>query len=156
MFNRIPSILIENNPSVTPTMGNIILIVALFVGRLLGGVALRYIKPRVFLFITLAVSVAGNAILFMPYNSLLTWLSFILIGVGFANVFPLIFSMCVDRCPSKSNEISGLMTTAIVGAAIVPLATGAAASANSKYAFVVTLACLAYLVVVAFCNGKKK
>lgn len=156
MFNRIPSILIENNPGVTPTMGNIILIIALFFGRLLGGVALRYIKPRTFLFITIAISVLGNALLFAPYNSILTWTSFVLIGVGFANIFPLIFSMCVDRCPEKSNEISGLMTTAIVGAAIVPLATGAAASINTKYAFVVTLVCLVYLLVVAFCNKKEK
>lgn len=154
MFNRIPSILIDNNPSVTPTMGNIVLIVALFAGRFLGGVALRYIKPRIFLLMTILISVAGNVILFMPYNAALTWLSFILIGIGFANIFPLIFSMCVDRFPEKSNEISGLMTTAIVGAAIVPLATGAAAGFNPKYAFIVTLACLAYLMFVAMYGGK--
>lgn len=154
MFNRIPSVLAQGNPGVTPAMGNIILIVALFVGRLLGGVFLRYIKPKLFIFITLAISLAGNIMLFAPYSGVLTWTSFILIGVGFANIFPLIFSMCVDRHPEQSNEIAGLMTTAIVGAAIVPLITGAAANVNLKYAFIVTLGCLAYLFFVAVGNLK--
>ena len=85
----------------------------------------------------------------MPYNAVTTWLSFILIGIGFANIFPLIFSIAVDRMPELTNEISGLMTTAIVGAAIVPLITGAFANINPKYAFFVTLACLIYLGFVA-------
>jgi fucose permease len=155
MFNRIPSILIENNPSLTPAIGNIVLIVALFVGRFAGGVFLRFMKPNTFLYVTIGISVLGNVLLFLPYNSVITWLSFILIGLGFANIFPLIFSMCIDRMPDKSNEISGLMTTAIVGAGIVPLLTGAAANINFKYAFIVTLACLAYLTFVAMMNSRK-
>ena len=154
MFNRIPSILIENNPEITPTMGNIVLIVALFVGRFLGGIILRYISPKTFLYMTIAISILGNLMLFMPFNSITTWASFILIGIGFANIFPLIFSMCIDRYPEKSNEISGLMTTAIVGAAFIPLLTGLAANMNFKNAFLVTLACLVYLTFVAIVNRK--
>ena len=148
MFNRIPSILIENNPGITPALGNIVLIIALFVGRFLGGVCLRHIKPNVFLILTILVSIIGNVLLFLPYNAFTTWLSFILIGIGFANIFPLIFSICVDHKPEMSNEISGLMTTAIVGAAIVPLFTGAMAGVGIRYAFIVPLCCLAYLCFV--------
>ncbi|MDR2868248.1 MAG: MFS transporter [Bacteroidales bacterium] len=156
MFNRIPSILKENNPNIGATMGNIVLIIALFFGRFFGGVILRYMKPSRFLFITVGISIIGNVMLFLPYNSLTTWLSFILVGVGFANIFPLIFSICVDRKPEKTNEISGLMTTAIVGAAFVPLLTGAAANINSRYAFIVTLGCLIYLGFVAVKNNGER
>lgn len=156
MFNRIPSILIENNPAISPALGNIVLIVALFVGRFFGGVCLRYMKANVFLVLTVMLSIIGNVLLFMPYNAFTTWLSFILIGVGFANIFPLIFSICVDKMPEKTNEISGLMTTAIVGAAIVPLLTGFAANFNPRYAFVVTLGCLLYLTLVALLNREHK
>lgn len=149
MFNRIPSILLESNANLPSSSGNIVLIIALFIGRFLGGITLRYIKPRSFLMITIALSIIGNILLFMPYNSVTTWLSFILIGLGFANIFPLIFSITIDYKPELSNEISGLMTTAIVGAAIVPIVTGAAANINSKYAFIVTLCCLAYLSFIA-------
>ena len=147
MFNRIPSILSENT-NVTPAMGNIVLIISLFVGRFLGGVILRKMSAKKFLAITVAVSIIGNLLLFLPYNAFTTWLSFILIGIGFANIFPLIFSICVDHKPEMSNEISGLMTTAIVGAAIVPLLTGAMAGIGIRYAFIVPLACLCYLCFV--------
>lgn len=147
MFNRIPSILSENS-NITPAMGNIVLIISLFVGRFLGGVILRHMSAKKFLGITIAVSIIGNLLLFLPYNAFTTWLSFILIGVGFANIFPLVFSICVDHKPEMSNEISGLMTTAIVGAAIVPLLTGAMAGIGIRYAFIVPLCCLAYLCFV--------
>ncbi len=147
MFNRIPSILSENT-SVTPAMGNIVLIISLFVGRFLGGVILQKMSAKKFLGITVAISILGNLLLFLPYNAFTTWLSFILIGVGFANIFPLVFSICVDHKPEMSNEISGLMTTAIVGAAIVPLLTGAMAGIGIRYAFLVPLCCLCYLCFV--------
>lgn len=147
MFNRIPSILSEN-ASVTPAMGNIVLIISLFVGRFLGGVILQKMSAKKFLGITVAISIIGNLLLFLPYNTFTTWLSFILIGIGFANIFPLVFSICVDHKPEMSNEISGLMTTAIVGAAIVPLLTGAMAGIGIRYAFLVPLCCLCYLCFV--------
>ena len=147
MFNRIPSILSENT-NVTPAMGNIVLIISLFVGRFLGGVILQKMSAKKFLGITVAVSILGNLLLFLPYNAFTTWLSFILVGIGFANIFPLVFSICVDHKPEMSNEISGLMTTAIVGAAIVPLLTGAMAGVGIRYAFIVPLCCLAYLCFV--------
>ena len=147
MFNRIPSILTENT-SVTPAMGNIVLIISLFMGRFLGGVILQKMSAKKFLGITVAISILGNLLLFLPYNAFTTWLSFILIGIGFANIFPLVFSICVDHKPEMSNEISGLMTTAIVGAAIVPLLTGAMAGVGIRLAFIVPLCCLAYLCFV--------
>ena len=149
MFNRIPSILSENVQNITPAVGNIVLILSLLVGRFLGGVILRKISAGKFLAITIAVSIVGNVLLFLPYNQFTTWLSFILVGVGFANIFPLVFSICVEHRPELSNEISGLMTTAIVGAAIVPLLTGAFANIGVRYAFIVPLCCLAYLCFVA-------
>ena len=143
MFNRIPTLGEDVN-----AIGNIVLIAALFVGRFFGGVILQKMSARKFLGITIAVSVLGNVLLFLPYNPFLTWLGIILVGIGFANIFPLIFSICVDHKPEMSNEISGLMTTAIVGAAIVPLLTGAMAGVGIRYAFIVPLCCLAYLCFV--------
>jgi fucose permease len=48
-----------------------------------------------------------------------------IIGLGFANIFPHIFSITVDAYPDRSNEISGLMITAIIGGAFVPILVGA-------------------------------
>jgi fucose permease len=46
-------------------------------------------------------------------------------GLGFGNIFPLIFSILIDRMPERSVELSGLLCMAIVGGAVVPLAMGA-------------------------------
>ncbi len=156
MFNRIPSILSENMQNITPAMGNIVLIISLLIGRFLGGIILRKIDAEKFLAITIIISIIGNVLLFFPYSPFTTWLSFILIGIGFANIFPLVFSICVEHKPELSNEISGLMTTAIVGAAIVPLLTGAFANIGVRYAFIIPLCCLAYLCFVAVKVKKEK
>jgi MFS transporter, FHS family, L-fucose permease len=46
------------------------------------------------------------------------------IGLGIANIFPLIFTLSVEKFPLRANEISGLMVMAISGGAIVPVIIG--------------------------------
>jgi len=53
-----------------------------------------------------------------------TLISIVLVGLASANLFPLIFALTINKRPARSNEISGLMTMAIIGGAIVPLIMG--------------------------------
>jgi fucose permease len=46
-------------------------------------------------------------------------------GLGFGNIFPLIFAILIDRMPERSAELSGLLCMAIAGGAVVPLVMGA-------------------------------
>lgn len=72
-------------------------------------------------------------------------------GISFANIFPLIFSLAVDELPGRSNEISGLMITAIIGGALVPLVFGAVADAwIMKAGFVLPLICILYVLYISF------
>ena len=105
-------------------------------------------SAKKFLGVTVAISILGNLLMFVPDNAFLSWTGIALVGFGFANIFPLVFSICVDHKPEMSNEISGLMMTAIVGAAFVPLLTGAMADVAVRLAFIVPLACLCYLCFV--------
>ena len=50
-------------------------------------------------------------------------------GLGFGNVFPLIFSILIDRMPERSAELSGLLCMAIAGGAVMPLVMGAVGDA---------------------------
>lgn len=43
-----------------------------------------------------------------------------IIGLGIANIFPLVFSLSVERYPERANEISGLMIMAVSGGAVIP------------------------------------
>ena len=43
-----------------------------------------------------------------------------MIGLGVANIFPLVFSLTVEPYPERANEISGLMIMAVSGGAVLP------------------------------------
>jgi len=93
---------------------------------------------------------AGIAGLFIAPGQLLAFVFILIIGLGFANIFPLIFSITVDAMPERSNEISGLMITAIIGAAIVPVLFGGIADLFGLMAgFIVPGACMLYILIIA-------
>ena len=127
----------------------------ILVGRFTGAVVLRWMSPRKFLVATTAVSVAGILCVFTGMRAV-TFAGIVLAGLGFANIFPLIFSITIDSKPERSNEISGLMVTAIVGGAIIPPLMGllADATGSEQLGFLVPLAALLYIAWAGLANFK--
>ncbi len=126
----------------------------ILVGRFLGGLILRVLAAKVFLIVTVLLALIGLVLLFTG-NEALTFASIIAIGLGFANVFPLIFSITVDKMPERSNELSGLMVTAIVGGAILPPIMGFVADQTSVlFGFIVPLLAIVYILFVSFNSSK--
>ena len=126
-------------------LGTGLFFTALTIGRFSGGVILNWMAPRKFFALTCAVSVVGLLGLFVPVAAVAVVACFIA-GLGFANVFPLIFSTAVEALPQHTNALSGLMITAIVGGAILPPLMGVVADRSSVLtAFVVPLAAIAYV-----------
>ncbi|MBN1338882.1 MAG: MFS transporter [Bacteroidales bacterium] len=124
-------------------------------GRFTGGIILRYLKPGKFLLITVMISLAGLMMIFTG-NTILTFISIVLTGLGFANIFPLIFSITVDKMPERSNEISGLLVTAIVGGAIIPPLMGKIADLTSvTIAFGVPLVAVVYIMYTSIMLRKQ-
>jgi len=133
-------------------LGTGLFFTALTIGRFSGSVILTWMAPRRFLVVTCLLSLAGLAGLFLPSSSL-ALASFFVLGLGFANIFPLVFSIAVERLPSHTNELSGLMVTAIVGGAFLPPLMGALADRTSvQLGFLVPIAAIAYITWVAFVN----
>jgi len=119
-------------------------------GRFLGAVILNWITARKFLLITVLVSVLGIAGLFTGVK-MITITSFIIIGLGFANIFPLIFSITIDNMPQRANELSGLMVMAIVGGAILPPIMGKISDLTSMtFGFFVPLIAILYILFISF------
>lgn len=114
-------------------LATVVAIASLTVGRLVGGAILDRGDPKkLFIFSTLLALVGFVCFLF-PVNLAMAWTALVLSGLGLANLFPLIFSITMDDRPSKENEISGLMTTAIIGGAFVPLVhSGIADAVNAS------------------------
>jgi len=136
--------------------GTLFFFVSLMTGRFLGGVILNWLSPKKFLILTSVLSMLGIAGLFIFSSPIVAFVFIFIIGLGFANVFPLIFSITVDSMPERSNEISGLMVTAIIGGAFVPILFGIVADMFGLMAgFVVPLLCMLYIFLIAFKPAKQ-
>ena len=98
--------------------------VALSIGRLIGSAVLNFMSARQFLVVTAILSVLGTLGV-MTGSKEVAVVSIFLTGLGFGNVFPLVFSILIDKMPERSAELSGLLCMAIAGGALMPLVMGA-------------------------------
>lgn len=122
---------------------------AIMFARLLGAFVLKRMKPATFLTVSAAVALVGFAML-LSGSKLVSTAALLVIAVGYANVFPIIFSMAIDKMPEKSNELSGLMITAIVGAAFLPPLMGLVSDLGGVlWGFAVPAAAMVYILLLS-------
>lgn len=128
----------------------------IFLGRFLGSLMMKRINPARLLIMTAILALLGIMTILLSDFLILTLVGVILVGFGFANIFPLIFSLTIDSIPQYQNELSGLMVTMIVGGAFIPTIMGTVAdSINISMAFIVPLVCLCYILFLGFLNYNK-
>ncbi|MBI5688197.1 MAG: MFS transporter [Verrucomicrobia bacterium] len=127
----------------------------LTIGRLLGSAVLMVMTPRTCFRLSALLGLAGAGII-MTGSPTLAIVGVFAASFGFANIWPMLFSITVEEKPECANELSGLMCMAISGGAIVPLVMGALVDAGMKsFAFVVPAACFAYLLLISLRGGRK-
>jgi fucose permease len=121
------------------------------ISRFLGAVILNWIKPRVFLLLTTLVSLLGVlGVYFAPSNTV-AFVSIMVIGLGAGNMFPIIFSMALNKMPDRANEISGLLIMAVSGGAVVPLIMGLVSTTfGPLVSMSVVGVCMLYILWVSF------
>jgi fucose permease len=134
-------------------LGPTAFLIALTIGRLVAGSV--NVSPRTFFRLSAALGLAG-VLLILTSNQMLTVAGAILGGLGFANIWPMLFSITVEEKPERASELSGLMCMAISGGAIVPLLMGQLVDNGMKaMAFIVPAVCFAYLLLLSLKGGKK-
>jgi FHS family L-fucose permease-like MFS transporter len=131
-------------------LGTGLFFLSLTIGRFSGGVILNWMTPSNFFVLTSSVSIAGLLGLFAASQTLVS-IAFFAVGIGFANIFPLIFSLVIERMPHQANALSGLMVMAIAGGAILPPVMGFVADITQSVeaSFLVPLAALVYIMWAA-------
>lgn len=135
-------------------LGNAFFFIAILSGRFLGSVVLSWMKPHGFFRFSVILSIIGLLLIFVD-NPYVTLAGVFIAGLGFANIFPLIFSITVDSMPERANEISGLMVTAIAGGAIVPPLMGLLADATSvRMGFIVPLIGMGFIAMLTIIKPK--
>jgi fucose permease len=129
--------------------------ILLTIGRLGGGVILTMISPRTCFRLSALLGVIGGGLL-MTGSQNLAIAGVFAAGFGFANIWPMLFSITVEEKPERAGELSGLMCMAISGGAIVPLVMGQLVDMKfGALAFVVPVACFAYLLLISLKGGGK-
>jgi len=124
------------------------------VGRLIGSALLAKVNAALLL-----ATFTGGAALMCLYVFSVGGVSagFVALAIGLLNsiMFPVIFTLTLERSTASSEATSGFLCTAIIGGAFVPLVVGLV-SGHSSYitAFIVPAAC--YLTLCWFALSARK
>ncbi len=120
------------------------------ISRFLGAIILNVIQPRLFLLLIVLLALLGIVGIFFAPSNGVAFAAIFLIGLGAGNMFPLIFSLALEKMPERANEISGLLIMAVSGGAVIPLVMGLVSTTVGPVASLsVVGACMLYIFWVS-------
>lgn len=121
------------------------------IARLVGAIILNWIKPRKFLLLSSLIALLGVAGIFLSSNQIAVLVFVFISGLGMGNMFPIIFSLSLEKMPERSNEISGLLIMAVSGGAFIPLLTGYVSKIMGPIVSILVIGlCMIYILWVTF------
>ena len=122
------------------------------VGRFLGSAIMAKIAPNRYLAFNATAAVALLGVAMLAGKASADIAMWALLAIGFFNsiMFPTIFSLATKGLGRFTSSASGVLCTAIVGGAIVPVIQGWAADTQGlMISFVVSAICYVYIVFFA-------
>lgn len=105
-------------------MGNSVYFLARTISAFAGGIILMNFSEKKFFTGSVILSLAGLAGLFFFHNLALILSAVAVFGLGYANLFSIIFSLSLKRLPEKANEVSALLIVGVSGGAVIPPVLG--------------------------------
>lgn len=133
------------------SLGISVYFTALMISRFLGALMLARVNNRVFLFWSALLTVLFLILLILSPDTLSANIFIFLVGLSSGNLFPLIFSLTVNKMPERANEISGLMIMAVVGGAVIPPLMGIInKNAGISLSFGLLVGCSLYVFLTYF------
>jgi fucose permease len=153
-LDRVLAVLFPHS-SPASRLGPVLFFLMLTIGRLLGSAILTIMSPRTCFRLSALLGLLGAGALMTGSKSLAIPGVFAA-GLGFANIWPMLFSITVEEKPQCANELSGLMCMAISGGALVPLLMGQLRDwGMTAMAFAVPAGCFAYLFILSLSASRK-
>lgn len=126
----------------------------MLLGRLLGSLVLQSLKPPVVLSVCAVLSVLLIFISINTSGSIAVW-SIIAVGLCNSIMFATIFSLSVHGLRKYTTQASGLLSTSIVGGAIISFLMGLIKD-NYTWSIAFTVPALCYLYIIFYgINGYK-
>ena len=124
-------------------MSNSVYFFARTVGAFAGGILLLKIPEVKFYTVSIWTALVGLLLLVFCQNIVLVYLSIIVFGLGYANLFSIIFSLSMKHVPSRTNDVSALLIVGLVGGGILPPVLGLFTDGfKTQIAAVVFLICI--------------
>jgi MFS transporter, FHS family, L-fucose permease len=142
------------DPQTANTLGPTLFFAVLAFGRIFGSWILTFMSPRTCFRLSALLGLLGGVTMMIAGSEQLAIAGIVAAGLGFANIWPMLFSITVEERPERANELSGLMCMAISGGALVPLLMGKFLDLQWKsVSFIVPVGCFAYLLLLSL-KGK--
>ena len=124
------------------------------VGRLIGAFLLKVVKPSLVLSICAGMAILLIGLSITSVGEIAVW-SMILIGLFNSVMFAIIFSLSVNGLGSYTTQASGILSTAIVGGAIISFSQGLLKDNFTwQIAFILPMLCYFYILFYGI-NGYK-
>jgi len=119
-------------------------------GTFLGAIMLTRFSSRKFFVWTTILGIVALLLILFSKEHYMAWILVFVIGLAVANIWPLVFSITIEKFPTRANEVSGLMMMAICGGAVIPLLMGWITDMSGTIAgMAVLIVCMVYLLGVA-------
>jgi FHS family L-fucose permease-like MFS transporter len=121
------------------------------VGRFVGSALLTQVKAYRLLAINTAVAAVLCLFVVLTRGSATGWAA-LAIGLFNSIMFPVIFTLTLERSTASTEATSGFLCTSIIGGALVPLLVGKVAD-TSDYATALAVPLACYVVLFLFALG---
>lgn len=160
-LHRVAGLLLNGDPAARDPKAIVAAFVALYwtgamLGRFVGAFLTRIFKPARVLIAFAALAVAMIAIS-MSTDGFTAMFSILAVGLFNSIMFPTIFSLTLEGLGELKPQASGLLCTAIVGGAIIPITYGYFTDHfGFKVAFALLLVCYGYVAYFGWAKGRNR
>jgi len=120
-----------------------------FIGRVIGGFTMNYIKPKFVLIFCAFLTLFSTAVIVI-FSGTISLISFFVLYLGESIMFPTIFSLALRDAGSKTELASSLLIMTIVGGAISPVIMGLIADTTNSIALAFMIPLFCYAVILAY------
>jgi len=130
--------------------------IARTIGTFGGAILLSKLPVKKFFIVSLAVGIISFLVFLITSNTSVLYVSLFVIGLGCANIFPVIFSTALQYKKEYADEISAMMIMGVSGGALIPPLMGILADATTQQiSLIIPLCALIYILYVAIYIIKK-
>ncbi len=100
-------------------LGNSAYFLARTVGAFCGGFILMKINEKKFYLVSVLVAILGLVGILCTSNPTLMIVAVAVFGLGYSNLYGVIFSLALKHAPERSNEVASLLVTGLAGGALI-------------------------------------